>query len=167
GLMGRVAREGRPLSTRDIQTDPTIARSGEFQDRLEVAQARSVLAVPLWAKGAIIGVLCIGDRIDRSFFEDEVTLLQTFADQAAIALENARLFDEQRRTQEALRGTSERLRVLIDASPLAIIAIDADGLVQNWNIAATTLFGWTEEDVIDKALPTIPDDRPDEPKDHI
>ncbi len=164
GLMGRVAREGRPLSTRDIQTDPTIARSGDFQDRLEVAQARSVLAVPLWAKGAIIGVLCIGDRIDRAFFEDEVALLQTFGDQAAIALENARLFDEQRRTQEALRGTSERLRVLIDASPLAIIALDSDGLVKNWNLAATTLFGWTEEEVIDKPLPTIPEDRPDELK---
>jgi PAS domain S-box-containing protein len=164
GLMGRVAREGRPLSTRDIQTDPTIARSGDFQDRLEVAQARSVLAVPLWAKGAIIGVLCIGDRIDRAFFEDEVALLQTFGDQAAIALENARLFDEQRRTQEALRGTSERLRVLIDASPLAIIALDSDGLVKNWNLAATTLFGWTEEEVIDRPLPTIPEDRPDELK---
>ena len=162
GLMGRVAREGRPLSTRDIQTDPTIARSGDFQDRLEVAQARSVLAVPLWAKGAIIGVLCIGDRIDRSFFEDEVTLLQTFGDQAAIALENARLFDEQRRTQEALRETSDRLRVLIDASPLAIVALDSHGLVKNWNLAATTLFGWTEEEVIDRPLPTIPDDRPDE-----
>jgi PAS domain S-box-containing protein len=164
GLMGRVAREGRPLSTRDIQTDPTIARSGDFQDRLEVAQARSVLAVPLRAKGAIIGVLCIGDRIDRPFFEDEVALLQTFGDQAAIALENARLFDEQRRTQEALRGTSERLRVLIDASPLAIVALDSAGLVKNWNLAATTLFGWTEEEVIDKPLPTIPDDRPDELK---
>src|SRR5439155_947889 len=148
GLMGRVAREGRPLSTRDIQTDPTIARSGDFQDRLEVAQARSVLAVPLWAKGAIICVLCIGYRIDRSFFEDEVTLLQTFGDQAAIALENARLFDEQRRTQEALRETSDRLRVLIDASPLAIVALDSHGLVKNWNLAATTLFGWTEEEGI-------------------
>jgi PAS domain S-box-containing protein len=54
--------------------------------------------------------------------------------------------------------------VLIDASPLAIVALDSAGLVKNWNLAATTLFGWTEEEVIDKPLPTIPDDRPDELK---
>jgi PAS domain S-box-containing protein len=164
GLMGRVVSEGRPLSSRDIQTDPTIVGSGDYPDRLEVAQARSVLAVPLRAKGEIIGVLGIGDRIDRPFFEEEVSLLQTFADQAAIALQNARLFDEQRRTQEALREASDRLRVLIDASPLAIIALDANGFVKNWNRAATTLFGWTEEEIIDKLLPIIPDDRSDELK---
>src|SRR5207244_6289458 len=72
GLMGRVAREGRPPSTRDIQTDSTIARSGDFQDRLAAAQARSVLAVPLWAEGAIIGVPCIGAGLDGSCAEYEL-----------------------------------------------------------------------------------------------
>jgi PAS domain S-box-containing protein len=165
GLMGRVATEGRAVWSADIQTDPTIVRPGDYRERLEMGQERSVLAVPLRAKGVIIGVLGIADRRPRRFSDEEVSLLQAFADQAAVALENARLFDAQRRTQEALGEASDRLRVLIDASPLAIIALDGEGLVKNWNRAATTLFGWRLDEVMDKPLPTIPDDRQDEIKD--
>ncbi|MBK9258494.1 MAG: PAS domain S-box protein [Polyangiaceae bacterium] len=57
-----------------------------------------------------------------------------------------------------LRVTTERLQTLISGSPLAIIAMDEKGNVQLWNPAAERLFGWTEEDVLGRPTPTIPEE---------
>jgi PAS domain S-box-containing protein len=57
---------------------------------------------------------------------------------------------------------SEQLRALISASPLAIVALTAQGNITLWNPAAEQMFGWTEEEVIGKPLPFIPEDKMDE-----
>ena len=60
---------------------------------------------------------------------------------------------------EALQLESEKLRAVIEASPLAIIDIDTDGLVSSiWNKSAENIFGWTKEEVIGKKLPFIPNE---------
>ncbi|HWC31556.1 MAG TPA: PAS domain S-box protein, partial [Actinomycetota bacterium] len=61
-----------------------------------------------------------------------------------------------RRREQQLRRTNQALRALIEASPLAIAAVDLDGNVTLWNPAAERLFGWTEGDVVGKPIPTIP-----------
>jgi PAS domain S-box-containing protein len=66
---------------------------------------------------------------------------------------------ERRRAEETLRDTSQTLRTIIDASVLAIVALDRDGLVTLWNNAATRLFGWTAEEVVGRPLPIVPEDR--------
>jgi PAS domain S-box-containing protein len=63
---------------------------------------------------------------------------------------------ERKRAEESLRETNERLRALIQASPLAILALDRDGLVRSWNAAATRIFGWTEAEVLGKPSPLVP-----------
>jgi two-component system, cell cycle sensor histidine kinase and response regulator CckA len=66
---------------------------------------------------------------------------------------------ERKRAEEKLRQTSEALRTLVQASPLAIVALDLSLHVQTWNPAAERLFGWTESEVLGHALPIIPESR--------
>jgi len=162
GLMSSVVTEGRSLWTTDARTDPKIARSADYTERLEESGTEAAVAVPLRVQGRTIGVLGISDAAGRAFSPGEISLLQAFADQAAVALENARLFAEQRRAEEAVRDARDRLHGIIEASPLAIIALDERGLIRTWNRAATNLFGWTQEEVLDRPLPTIPEDRQEE-----
>ena len=61
-------------------------------------------------------------------------------------------------SESELRMTSERLRVLVDEAPLAVIVIDNDARVLHWNPAAEAMFQWTEGEVIGRALPTVPDE---------
>jgi PAS domain S-box-containing protein len=63
---------------------------------------------------------------------------------------------ERKRAEEALRETSRMLRALIESSPLPILAVDRDCRVQLWNDAATRVFGWTEDEVLGRFLPTVP-----------
>src|SRR5262249_17874208 len=58
-----------------------------------------------------------------------------------------------------LRETSESLRALIEASPLAIIELDTEQKVRTWNPAATRMFGWTEREVLGRPYAIVPDDR--------
>ncbi len=64
--------------------------------------------------------------------------------------------------QEALRATNQTLQTLIQASPLAIVTINADGNVTMWNPAAERLFGWSEQEVLGHSLPIIPLDKQEE-----
>lgn len=61
--------------------------------------------------------------------------------------------------EEALRLANQNLRTVIQTSPLAIVAIDLGGRVKFWNPAAERLFGWKEEEVLDRFVPSIPDDQ--------
>lgn len=63
---------------------------------------------------------------------------------------------ERRRIEVSLKETNEKLRAVIQASPLAIITINAAGLVRSWNPAAENMFGWKEMEVIGGTLPNIP-----------
>ena len=60
---------------------------------------------------------------------------------------------------QALQEANNRLRTLVQASPLAIIAMDLEGRVISWNPAAERMFGWSQEEVMGRALPTIPKDQ--------
>lgn len=107
GVVGRAVTEGRPIGVRDVLDEPGLVLSDNLRVRIERSQTRAVLTVPLRVKGRIFGTLTIGDRARREFSEAEVALLQTFADQAALALENARLFEEQSQLLEETRRQHE------------------------------------------------------------
>ncbi len=112
GISGRVVDEGAPVWCRDILTDPRFHLDDEIRHRIATSGLNVFLGVPLRVKGATIGALTVADRTGRSFSEAEVELLQAVADQAALALENARLYDQQRstaKTAERERGRAEAL----------------------------------------------------------
>jgi PAS domain S-box-containing protein len=66
---------------------------------------------------------------------------------------------ERKMAEEALRESNETLRALINASPLAITAIDPESKVTMWNPAAERIFGWTEGEVLGQNLPVVPPDK--------
>ena len=99
------------------------------------------------------GALMVGKEEPWELGSRERFVLTTLANQAAVALENARLRRE-------IEEGAQRLRALIQASPLAIIARDRDANIQMWNPAAAKMFGWTEEEVLGGGLyPLVPEDR--------
>ncbi len=69
--------------------------------------------------------------------------------------------EERSRTEAQLAEANNRLRVVIDSSPLAIIRLDLDGRVLSWSCGAERIYGWSEPEVLGKPLPTVPDQRMD------
>src|SRR5262249_24318122 len=95
-VSGRVLLEGRTIHFPDVLADPEIDTS-----RYRAVGERTILGVPLMREGAPTGVLVLARHTMRPFTEKQIELATTFADQAMIAIENVRLFDEvQARTEE-------------------------------------------------------------------
>ena len=111
-VVGRSLLERKTVHVHDVQADPDyLLAKGRGLDSF-----RTVLAVPMLREGVAIGVLALTRREVRPFTGKQIELVTTFADQAAIAIENVRLFDNvEARTQELaksleeLRTTQDRL----------------------------------------------------------
>ncbi|HID87361.1 MAG TPA: GAF domain-containing protein, partial [Anaerolineae bacterium] len=102
GVAGRVFQTGEPLIIDDYRT--WVGKSPQVDD----AYARSVMGVPLRWQERVIGVLDIVDNVRAGAFdEQDLQLLMLFADQAAIAIENARLFEETRWRARQLQALTE------------------------------------------------------------
>lgn len=97
--MGRALLEMRPIQILDALADPEYT----LRDAQEIAGFRTILGIPLIHDEAPIGVLSVWRYEVRAFSEPEISLLKTFADQAAIAISNVRLFEtvERQRTELA------------------------------------------------------------------
>ena len=91
-LAGRALLERRAMHLPDVLADPEISKQGQ----VHVSHARSMLCVPLLHEGEPIGVITIDRTEVRPFTDRQIRLVTTFADQAVIAIDNARLFEEVR-----------------------------------------------------------------------
>lgn len=89
GIVDRVAREGQPMLTSDAQSDSELS----LRQSVINLKLRSVLCVPLLVKGKTIGVIYVDNRLQAGIFmQDDLDLLNAIAASAAIAIENARLY---------------------------------------------------------------------------
>ena len=118
-ITGRVLLEGKIVHIHNVQSDPEYAISGTVR----IARNRTMLGVPLLREGTPLGVIVLARSKEQPFTDKQIELVATFADQAVIAIENVRLFDEvQARTRELAElleqqtATSEVLQV-ISSSP--------------------------------------------------
>ena len=121
-VMGRAFVDGRPVHVEDVLADPEYDHRTQ-RPLLRVTRLRTFLGVPILQQGAPIGVIGCARRAVSPFTATQIALVETFAEQAAIAIENVRLFTQteqrNRELSEALEqqtATSEILRV-ISSSP--------------------------------------------------
>jgi GAF domain-containing protein/ActR/RegA family two-component response regulator len=122
GLVARAVVEGRAVFTRDVFEDQKLTLSEDLRNRLVESGTRALLAAPLHAKGELIGVLAVASREIHDFTEDDANLLQAFADQAALAMQNARLYGEAMRRQresEEIARFAQTLTGSLDENDIA------------------------------------------------
>src|SRR5712691_1963567 len=108
GVAGLAVRERRASVSANVLADPRILVTPDLRALVEAAGIGAVLAVPLLVHGRVLGALGVADRTGRVFDAEDMRIAQAFADQAAIAFENARLYGE---TQDRLDQSETLLAV--------------------------------------------------------
>jgi len=145
GLSARALAEGRAVWSSDLLNEPDVPWDEDFSRGNIAVGRRAALAVPLRTQRGIIGVFEMSSPVVRDFSPHEVELAQAFADQAALALESARLHGD-------LRVSEERMRLIVDTALDAAVTIDLDGRITGWNAQAERNFGWSREEVLGRIL---------------
>ena len=103
-ITGRAALDQRFVHIIDVKDDPEFS----MQEWYDQVGSRTMLGVPLLREGVPVGVMVLMRKTVRPFTEAQIALVNTFADQAGIAIENVRLFEaEQQRTQELARSLED------------------------------------------------------------
>jgi PAS domain S-box-containing protein len=160
-VVARSVRDQAPVLVSDATEDPT------FMPNPLLPNTRSELAVPLLSAGKVLGVLDMQDDEPNRFTEADADAFSTLAGQLATTLQTARLFAEQRETQEALSSSEAQFRTLFDYAPEGVMVIDVDTLTfEDANDRAAVMFGFGTREELLKASPldvsaeTQPDGRP-------
>ncbi len=107
-IFGRTVADGRTVHIPDVLADPEFTRLATQK----LMGFRAALGVPLIREGQVFGVLNLFRFAPRSFTEKQIELVETFADQAVIAIENTRLLTEQREALQQQTATAEVLKVI-------------------------------------------------------
>ena len=104
-IVGRVVVEGRTIQIEDVEADPEFT----FSAASSIAKVRTLLGVPLMRQENPVGVLVLARTTVEPFTERQIELVETFADQAVIAIENARLLKELRERTQQVEVQSQEL----------------------------------------------------------
>jgi PAS domain S-box-containing protein len=131
-----------------------------------VEDVRCAIGLPLIVRDRVIGILNVFSREAGLFSQEDVEVVAAFAQQAAIAIDNARLYREleeragalgqaiQERTAE-LRHAKERVEAILTNSPDAILLLDADGKIRTGNLAFHQTFGYQFDEAYTQPLTAL------------
>ena len=152
-VTGRAACDRRTIQVHDISAEDSEYPVGS---RLVKGQGwHTTLATPLLRDGAPIGTILVRRTEVRPFSDKQIALLETFADQAAIAIENVRLFEAEKQRTLALahanRDLAEReakIRRLVDSNIIGIFIWDFDGHILEANDAFLRMVNYDREDLV-------------------
>ena len=119
---GRVVLEHRAVHVADVLQDPEYT----YREAQKIAEFRTMLGIPLLREQTLIGIYSIHRTRVEPFTDKEIELASSFADQAVIAIENARLFEE-------LHDRQAELRVTFDNMGDGVVMFDAAARLTAWN----------------------------------
>ena len=136
-VTGRAALEARVVHVPDVLADPEYT----WSEAQKIGGYRAALGAPLLRNGNVVGVIFVAKTKPEPFTAKQIELVTTFADQAVIAIENARLFDEvQARTTELARSVEE-LRALSEVSQAVNSTLDLQTVLDTIVAKAAQLSG--------------------------
>ena len=142
-VTGRTALEARPVHIADYFTDPELQWrvDPQWREAQRIGKYRTALGVPLLREGVPIGVLALTRSTVQPFTDKQIELATTFADQAVIAIENARLLNELRVRTDELARSVEELRALSEVSQAINSTLDLQIVLETIVAKAAQLSG--------------------------
>jgi PAS domain S-box-containing protein len=151
-IVTRVISEGWPVLTTDAQEDPRFGG----HESVVANNLRSILCVPLKVKEELTGLIYADNRIRSGIFtEVERDLLSTFANQAAVAIENARLFESVQRTLSEVTGLKSLMENIFASIASGVITTDIHDRITLCNRAAENILGCAREEMLGKQVSAI------------
>lgn len=157
GLSGWIIQSKSPLLIRNIAKEPLPVIPGVVGE--PIPPELCYLGVPIMKKDKVIGVISVQCFQPYVYDEEDQHFLSAIADQAAVAIENARLFEEaqkelaeRERTEKALRESEGRFRRLYDSNTLGIVYWDSSDRLVDANDAFLDIIGYTRQDLLTSDL---------------
>jgi len=155
-VVNRTANQGKPILTTDAQEDPQF----DARESIIAHDLRSILCVPLKVKEKITGVIYADNRVFSGIFsETDRDLLAAFANQAAIAIENARLFESILHTLAEVTELKNLTENIFASIASGVITTDEDTKITLCNRAAEEILGHSAADLIghylDESQPSL------------
>ncbi len=151
-VVGRVLEHGEPVLTTDALDDPRF----RAQESVVAYHLRSILCVPLKLKEVLTGVIYADNRGRAGqFTERDLSLLSLFADQAAVALENARLFDSVQRSLDQVTELKNLMQDVLTSIASGVITADVRQAVNLCNQAAEEILAIPHDRLLGAPLATI------------
>src|SRR5437667_362754 len=129
GIAGRAYQERQPVWTRDRLTDATLRHSPAAQRLVDAPAPRAYLGAPLPSREETHGTLVVYFFAPHDFTTREIQLVSTLADHAALALENARLFEETQRRESEAKTLSDGLTLLNQAARALHRTLEVDAML--------------------------------------
>jgi PAS domain S-box-containing protein len=152
-IVNRVASTGESILTHNAQSDPRY----QGQESVVGFALRSILAVPLIsANDGVIGVVYCDNRIRAGLFkEHELNLLKAFANQAAVAIQNARLFDALRARLAEIMEIRDLMDNIFTSIASGLITVNRENVITAYNAAAERITGVPTADALSMPLASV------------
>lgn len=156
-LSGLIAKEGKPVISDDYPNDPR--HIPEHREIAEKYGFQSFLGVPMMRGHDVVGVINVCSKEAKRFTQKDAELLSSFADMAAIAIQNARLFKklekeigERKQAEKNLKLAHSEIEQLFTSITSILIGVSSEDRITKWNKRAEEVFSVAEPDVIGKQL---------------
>jgi adenylate cyclase len=151
-IVNQVADSGEPLLTDNASNDERF----QGQESIVGFALRSILAVPLKTRDEVVGVVYCDNRILAGLFrQHELNLLTAFADQAAVAIDNARLFADARSQLNEVTSIRDLMENIFSSVASGILTLGIDGTVTTVNSAAEEVLGIPKGQILGRKLVTL------------
>ncbi|MEJ2286522.1 MAG: PAS domain S-box protein, partial [Desulfobacterales bacterium] len=169
GMGGKVWASEQPVVVEDYRF-----WEGRISDK-SLDNLHSVVGIPLKDRDRFYGVIGLASvKPGRQFKQEDIAILDRFADLALVALDKAKLYAdllrelaEKKRTEGILRQSEQRYRLLLESSPDPIVVYDLAGMATYVNPAFEQAFGYTSDELLGKQIDFVPEENWPETKDVI